>query len=54
MKCWHCDTELIWLTDHDFEGKHRSYSMVTNLVCPNCACRVDVYYPKKDKEKEDE
>ena len=54
MKCWHCDTELIWLTDHDFEGEHRSYSMVTNLCCPNCACRVDVYYPKKEEEKEDE
>ena len=54
MKCWHCDTELIWLTDHDFEGEHESYSMVANLSCPNCGCRVDVYYPKKEEEKEDE
>ena len=51
MKCWHCDTELIWLTDHDFEDEHKSYSMVTNLCCPNCDCRVDVYYPKKDEEE---
>ena len=53
MNCWNCNTDLIWLTDHDFEGEHKSYSMVANLHCPNpnCGCRVDVYYPKKEDEE---
>ena len=21
MKCWHCNTEIIWGGDHDFEDK---------------------------------
>ena len=35
MKCWHCDTEIIWGGDHDTEDEE-GYSMVTNLTCPNC------------------
>jgi len=52
MKCWHCDTDLMWLTDHDFEDEHELYSMVANLSCTNCGCRVDVYYPKEEREIE--
>ena len=47
MKCWHCSTELIWGGDHDLEDND-TYSMVTNLSCPECHCYVEVYYPKKD------
>ena len=41
MKCWHCETELIWGADHDIEDDD-TYDMVTNLHCPKCHCVVDV------------
>jgi hypothetical protein len=52
MKCWKCDTDLMWLGDHDFEYENELYSMVANLSCTNCGCRVDVYYPKEEREIE--
>ena len=48
MKCWHCNTELIWGGDHDIEDEDDTYSIVTNLSCPNCPSHVDVYFPKED------
>ena len=36
MNCWHCKTELIWGGDHDIGHEDDTYSMVTNLSCPNC------------------
>ena len=44
MKCWHCETELIWGGDRDIEDNDQ-YSMVTNLSCPSCECLVEVYLP---------
>ena len=49
MKCWHCDTELIWGGDHDIEDDNH-YDMVTNLSCPNCGAAVEVYRPNYDHE----
>ncbi|BCU99538.1 MAG: hypothetical protein CM15mV28_1060 [Thaumasvirus sp.] len=49
MKCWHCDTELIWGGDNDCPYAEE-YSFVTNLHCPKCDSYVEVYYPKKMKE----
>jgi len=46
MKCWHCETELIWGADQDIEDDD-TYDMVTNLHCPKCHCVLDVYYPSK-------
>ena len=37
MKCWHCETELIWGADHDVEDDD-TYDTVTNLHCPKCYC----------------
>ena len=51
MKCWHCDTELIWGGDHATK-KNDTYSMVTNLSCTECHCFVEVYYPNKKTRKE--
>ena len=51
MKCWHCDTEIIWGGDHDTEGDE-DYSMVTNLTCPNCGAFHLVYLPKEEKEND--
>ena len=52
MKCWHCNTELIWGGDHDIEEENEAYSMVTNLSCPECHCFVEVYYPNENTQKE--
>ncbi len=41
MKCWHCNTELIWGGDHDIDDIE--YDMVTNLTCPKCESYVEVY-----------
>jgi len=46
MKCWHCETELIWGGDHDVEDDD-SYDMVTNLTCPNCESYVEVFRAKE-------
>mgnify|MGYP001179770235 FL=1 len=50
MNCWHCKTELIWGGDHDIDEESDTWSIVTNLSCPNCQCQVDVYYPKEKEE----
>jgi len=47
MNCWHCNTELIWVADHDISEEEDNYSMVTNLSCPECKSVVDIHYPKK-------
>ena len=44
MRCWYCNTELIWGGDHDLAEE---YIMVTNLSCPNCGSYVEVFLPKK-------
>lgn len=41
MKCWHCDSELIWSGDQDLEKEE--YKIVTNLSCPECEAFVLVY-----------
>tara|TARA_R100001086_G_C11804969_1_gene249874 strand:+ start:341 stop:499 length:159 start_codon:yes stop_codon:yes gene_type:complete len=46
MKCWHCNTELIWGGDHNIE-EDEDYVMETNLSCPNCGSLVMVYLPKE-------
>ena len=55
MNCWHCKTELIWGGDHDIEEENDTYSIVTNLSCPNpkCGSYVEVYYLKEKDELHD-
>ena len=48
MKCWHCNTELIWGGDHDIE-EDEDFIMKTNLSCPNCKTLVMVYLQKEEK-----
>jgi hypothetical protein len=52
MKCWHCNTKLIWGGDHDIEEENDTYSIVTNLSCPECHSFVEVYYPSEKTLKE--
>jgi DnaJ-class molecular chaperone len=48
MKCWHCDTELIWGGDDDLEDDE-DFVMVTNLSCPTCNSFVLVSLPHQPK-----
>ena len=49
MKCWHCNTELIWGGDHDFEDYNmEGEGIVSNLSCPGCDAFVEVYLPLED------
>ena len=56
MNCWHCGTKLIWGGDHDIDEDETyslvstTYSMVTNLSCPECDSYVLVYYPREEKD----
>jgi hypothetical protein len=46
MKCWHCNSELIWGGDHDTE---EDFCIETNLSCPKCEAFVLVYLPKDER-----
>ena len=50
MKCWVCNTELIWGGDHDLEDDEE-HTIVTNLSCPQCKAYVEVYHGKRNEEK---
>ena len=50
MKCWHCNTKLIWGGDHDLED-YEEFDLLTNLSCPECGAYVEVYYSIKDNNK---
>tara|TARA_B100000989_G_scaffold289359_1_gene261093 strand:+ start:4960 stop:5184 length:225 start_codon:yes stop_codon:yes gene_type:complete len=62
MKCWCCQTELIWGGDHDLdldvEMDYDGHTIVTNLSCPKCDAFVEVYHGKDSdqirKEKEEQ
>ena len=47
MKCWHCNTKLIWGGAHDIE-EDEDFIMETNLSCPKCKTLVMVYLPKEE------
>ena len=50
MKCYNCDTELIWGGDHDCE-EDEDHLIVSNLSCPNCNAFVLVYWGDKEDEQ---
>jgi len=52
MKCYNCQTELIWGGDHDDED-NEEHAIVTNLSCPNCGAFHLVYWGHKDKQEDD-
>ena len=45
MKCWHCESDLIWDGDQDLD-EDNDYDIVTNLTCPECNAFVQVYHHK--------
>ena len=47
MKCWHCESDLIWGGDHDIEDLDTGGDgIVTNLSCSNedCNTHVEIYH----------
>ena len=53
MKCWVCNTELIWGGDHDLEDyEEDGHTIVTNLSCPQCDAFVEVYHGKEIKDEQ--
>ncbi len=52
MKCYNCQSELIWGGDHDTYEEDEEHAIVTNLSCPECDAVVLVYWGKKE-EKDD-
>ena len=57
MNCWHCNSEVIWGGDHDYEDYGlEGEGIVSNLSCPKCDTHVDVYHkfdlPTMEKQQE--
>ena len=53
MKCWVCNTELIWGGDHDLDEEEpiiEGYKIVTNLSCPSCDAWHEVYHGKEKEQ----
>ena len=51
MNCWHCNTELRWVGDHDAdELTDDRYTILSCLECPECKSWVEVYYPNPEHE----
>jgi len=45
MRCWWCDSDLIWGSDVDIEegmSGYPEFSVMTNLSCPRCESQVEV------------
>ena len=52
MKCYNCETKLIWGGDHDCEDDEE-HEIVTNLSCPSCGAFHLVYWGKKKDDKKE-
>ena len=49
MNCPHCQTELIWKSDHDYEAvgmvmPEGEGGIVSCYECPKCPTEVEVYH----------
>ena len=49
MKCYRCQSELIWGGDEDLD--YGDHDIVTNLSCPQCGAFVLVYWSQKEEEE---
>ena len=55
MKCWHCNEEVIWGGDHDYEDHGmEGEGIVSNLSCSRGSAFYLCYYPigEEDEKKE--
>ena len=46
MKCWHCNSEMIWGSDFSYEDYGiEGEGIVSEFSCSTCACTATVYCP---------
>ena len=51
MECWHCNSNVIWGGDHDYEDYGlEGNGIVSNLSCSECKATYIVYLPIEKKE----
>lgn len=43
MKCYNCDTEMIWGGDHDVDDNDE-YHVVSNFSCPKCFSYLEFFH----------
>ena len=56
MKCWHCNEEVIWGGDFDYEDYGMDgEGIISNLSCSKCPAFYECYLPigEEDEKKED-
>ena len=57
MNCWHCNTELIWQADHDYEDVYGAPNngIISHLQCPNEECNafVEVFIKLEDNNEKE-
>jgi hypothetical protein len=42
MKCWHCNSEVIWGGDHSYEDYGmEGEGIASNMRCSNSACNAE-------------
>jgi len=51
MKCYFCETELIWGGDLELDDDD-VFEMETNLSCPKCKAQVLTFLPKDEVNNE--
>jgi len=51
MKCWRCNTELVWGGDRNVD-EDEDYALETNLKCLDCDLLVVVYTPRRKDAKD--
>ena len=50
MKCWHCQSDVIWGGDHSFEEYDlEGEGIVTNMSCSKCPAYYLVYLGDEDE-----
>jgi hypothetical protein len=58
MNCWHCNEELIWGGDHDYDDVYGApnHGIITNLSCSNEKCNafVEVFLPFEEEVDDEE
>ena len=54
MKCWHCNSEVIWGGDFDFEDYGMDgEGIVSNLTCSNCKAYYECYLDLEEESNEE-
>tara|TARA_R100001463_G_scaffold38005_3_gene81726 strand:+ start:1386 stop:1535 length:150 start_codon:yes stop_codon:yes gene_type:complete len=49
MKCWHCNSEVIWGGDHSYEDYGiEGEGIVSNMQCSKCPATYYVYLGEKE------